>query len=630
MPIRLKHKINYFFVHLDEYCCIVENDRQRSRNNMSVERALISRFAIGICLSLCLSGCGDQTASDSVPAADKTTVRQLSHGQVIGFKADGGAHIWRGIPFGASTAGANRWRAPRPVAAWDGVRKALKPATPCPQFSREESSAGELIGAEDCLSLNVFAPPDAQGRDLPVMIWIHGGANVWGSANEQDGSNLATEQDVMVITVQYRLGPLGFFAHQAIRDSAVEPLDRAANFALLDLIAALQWVQNEISAFGGDPNNVTIFGESAGGQNIAALVGSPLAKGLFHRAIMQSGGFDSVSLAEAELANSEFFNPSSVVVEKLGFEGFDGKQTANALRLAPLADLFKTYATKEEAVNARTRYNDGTPYFPNIPAIISDGITLPLTPLRLLLADRTNFNAVPMIMGTNRDELKALFQGDPKLVKKHLGLFPAARNQQRYDLISEYASRLWRIHAVDDPAIIMASAGHKDVWAYRFDWDESGSIGMTDFAKLLGASHGFEMPFIFNGFNDFSENPEYIFPKEYAASRNALSTTMAEYWASFARTGTPNAPSGPEWPRYSQDDTFRLIHFDSERDKGVGILSGTDSMTRWIADLQKDQRVSNADLCALLEVLETYVDGNVIPTGSRDRIDALRRSRCGP
>ncbi|WP_243457297.1 carboxylesterase/lipase family protein [Parasphingorhabdus cellanae] len=587
------------------------------------------RIAAAITLCLGLAACGNPSEAATEPKPDVGTQLTLNQGSLIGFKAENGAHVWLGIPFAESTAGQNRWRAPRPVSAWDGIRPATTFAPSCPQFSREESDAGELIGSEDCLYLNVYAPPDAQGRDLPVMIWIHGGANVWGAASERDGSKLAVDQNVILVTVQYRLGPLGFFAHEALRDTADKPLDRAANFALLDLIASLKWVGREIATFGGNPDNVTIFGESAGGQNIAALIGSPLAKGLFHKAIMQSGGFDSASLDQAEFANSDFYNPSSVVIDKLGYRDFGSKETAKALRKTSLADLFATYATKAEAAKPRLRYNDGTPEFPNIPAVISDGVTLPKAPLRSLLSDQETFNSVPMIMGTTRDELKALFQADPKLVKKRLGLFPAARNQRRYDLISEYTSRLWRIHAVDQPAAIISRAGHNEIWAYRFDWDESGSVGMTDLAKLLGASHGFEAPFIFGTFDVFTDNSKYLFPPKNAESRNALSATMMEYWASFARGGQPLAQTGPEWPRYTENESQpKIMRFDSEEDKGISVLTGADSMDKWISDLQNDQKVSRADRCAILDVLTTYRDGNVIPPPARVQIDALRKSRC--
>ncbi|MEP2103816.1 MAG: carboxylesterase family protein [Parasphingorhabdus sp.] len=589
---------------------------------------MISRIAAGIALSLCLAACGNLSEAAAEPVKDADTLLALSQGQLIGFKASNGAHVWRGIPFGASTAGQNRWRAPRPVSAWSDIKSATKFGPPCPQFSREKSNAGELIGSEDCLYLNVYTPPNAQGRDLPVMVYIHGGANVWGTGSDNDGSKLAVEQNIILVTVQYRLGPLGFFAHQSLRKTATQPLDRAANFALLDLIANLTWVRDEISVFGGDPSNVTIFGESAGGQNIAALIGSPLATGLFHQAIMQSGGFDSVSLDKAEFENSDFFNPASVVINKLGHQDLDNKETAAALRQTSLADLFATYATREEAAETRIRYNDGTPEFPNIPAIISDGVSLPKAPLRSLLSDQETFNAVPMIMGTNRDELKALFQSDPKLVEKKLGLFPAARNQHRYDLISEYASRLWRIHTVDEPAAMMDRAGHKDIWAYRFDWDESGSVGMTDLSKLLGASHGFEIPFVFGTFDDFADGSKYLFPSKHAASRGALSAAMGQYWTSFARDGQPKAESGPAWPRYTSGSSHQLIRFDSERDNGIGTLPGLDSMKLWIADLQQDKRMSPSDQCAILNVFKTYRDGNVIPSAARRQIHALGQSQC--
>ncbi len=184
---------------------------------------------------------------------------------------------------------------------------------------------GDLYGSEDCLKLDVYAPNGAgpDNADRPVMVWIHGGSNTWGFASQYDGSKLAQEQDVVVVVIQYRLGPLGFFAHPQIDEG------EGANFALLDHVAALQWVAAEIGQFGGDPDNVTIFGESAGGQNVAALLASPLASGLYHRAVVQSGFFDSTPLDEAQEGTENSAIPAA---ERM----LSGEATAYALRNAPL------------------------------------------------------------------------------------------------------------------------------------------------------------------------------------------------------------------------------------------------------------------------------------------------------
>ena len=247
----------------------------------------------------------------------------MAQGELIGFTAENGAHIWRGVPYGEDTSGKNRWRAPRPAPVWDGVREATAFAPVCPQIATpftpiEGFVLGELEGSEDCLAMDIYAPSDAVGRSLPVMVWIHGGSNVSGASQMYIGDRLAANEDVIVISVQYRLGPLGWFSHQALRDSADTFEDTSANFGTLDLIASLKWVRDNITAFGGDPDRVTIFGESAGGHNVATLLGSPLAEGLFHQAIIQSGSFDSVSVSDAEGQSGSLTNASRDVAKRLG------------------------------------------------------------------------------------------------------------------------------------------------------------------------------------------------------------------------------------------------------------------------------------------------------------------------
>lgn len=588
----------------------------------------VRRFSLYVACAL-LASCAPAAEEEiSPPVESADTVRQLSAGEIIGYQAESSAHVWLGVPFAASTTSDNRWKAPRPVEPWSETRSAIEFAPACPQFSRDENTAGQLLGSEDCLYLNIYAPPNAQGKDLPVMLWIHGGGNVWGSADEYDASNLVVNENVIVVTVQYRLGPLGYFAHESIRETADTALDKAANFALLDLLASLEWVQTEIREFGGNPENVTIFGESAGGHNVAALLGSPLAKGLFHRAIIQSGGFNSVSLADAENRTGNFFNPSSVVVEKLGHGGSSNEVVAKALRDTSVTDFFGVYASTEEAAEARISFDDGEKKFPDIPIMITDGVTLPEQPLRSLFSSVDTFNAVPIITGTNRDELKLFFLASPDLIKMRFGLFPVPRNQEQYDLVAEYSSRLWRIHAVDDPAKQMAAAGHADVWGYRFDWDESGSILFTDFSKLFGAGHAMEIPFVFYNFNDFMVEAKHLFPEKYADSRNALGAAMGQYWASFARDGNPTSSLGPAWPRYAEEETAQIMRFDSERDAGIGVIKGADSIDSWIQDLVVDPRFSDSDFCLFLTEMGTFEDGNVVTPETKAKLDETYNKRC--
>ncbi len=536
--------------------------------------------------------------------AIKETLRTTSAGETIGFVSDKGAHTWLGIPFANSPEGKNRWRSPKTVKAWQGVYQALEFSEPCVQFSTDEKTKNQVIGSEDCLYLNIFAPTDAKNKALPVMLWVHGGGNVWGKASDYDGSNLAINENVIVVTVQYRLGPLGYFAHSALRNTAESYEDKAANFAHLDIIKSLQWLQKNIKTFGGNPNNITLFGESAGGHNTVALMGSPLAKGLFHRAIIQSGGFASISLQDAESSNSKAFNPSEIVLQKLQIREEADQDKVLALQAKSTQEIFNVYSNKQgsETDSSKRLKNEGQTYT-NMPLVISDGITLPKSPLEEAFSSTDTFNAVPLIMGTNRDEMKLFFMGDPNLIEKKYWVFPVAKDQRTFDLTAEYASRLWRIHSVDEPALQMAKAGHKDVWAYRFDWDESGTIGPTDLSKLLGAAHAMEIPFVFNDFDSNPINTEAAFPKKNRASQIELGSIMGAYWASFARDGYPGKQP-VYWPRYTENDKVTLIRFDSSNDAGVGPIYGADSLKKLTKDLITDSRMKTKERCKMLGLLD--------------------------
>lgn len=522
-----------------------------------------------------LSGCSGQPAPPPAPSPAAETVRQTAGGEVIGFVAENGVLVWRAIPFAAPPVGDLRWRAPRPPARWEGRREALEYASACPQLtnvfnSGEGVKPGELQGAEDCLYLNILAPagtkPDAQ---LPVMVWIHGGGNVWGSAAQYDPSNLVANENVIIVSVQYRLGPLGWFAHEALRESAETAEDASPNFGTLDLIASLQWVKANIAGFGGDPARVTIFGESAGGQNVATLLASPLAKGLFERAIMQSGYLDSVSVADAEKGQENSPDAENAPTKVAARAG---AADAAALRALKLDALYAAYTLDESG-------------YLNLPRVASDGIVIPEAGLRATFATPGGFNAVPLISGTNRDEMKLFQIVDPRLVTRWFGLFPAAKDQAFYDRLAYYQSRLWRIRSIDEPLSAMTAAGHGDVWGYRFDWDEGGSFLMTDLKKLLGAAHGLEIPFVFNRFKLLGRLDPVMYARKTAADREALSRDMGARWAAFARDGEP----GADWPRWGEG---RIKRFDDAADKGPAILDGADSVDALIADLAADMALS--------------------------------------
>ena len=457
------------------------------------------------------------------------------------------------------------------------VRESLDNAPWCPQIrgplddgsSADAVPMGELMGQEDCLYLNIYAPATAANDGgLPVMMWIHGGSNTWGRAEQYDPSAFAAQENVIIAVVQYRLGPLGWFAHPALRASAESGDDRSVNFGVLDQIAALHWLRDNAAAFGGNSGNITIFGESAGGRNVAALVASRRASGLFHKAIIQSGLFDSVPLVEAERGSDQ---AATVIAHRLGAED------AASLRAVATADLFKAYPA-------------GEAFDP--PQLIEDGVVLPRGGIRAALTSPTTFNAVPIITGTNKDETKLWNILNPDLVRWRFGLIPQARDPEFFDLLSSYQSRLWRAVAVDEPAAQMVAGGHRDVWTYRFDWDEGRTYFGANFGQLFGAAHGLEIPFVFGQFRFLGDADKYIFTKANANGRAALSKAMMYHWAEFARHGTP----GGDWPRWSADGP-NLLLLDSPAGGGVRMVSDDETADRVLADLRNDPRLTPGQRC---------------------------------
>ncbi|MGX6649117.1 carboxylesterase/lipase family protein [Maricaulaceae bacterium MS644] len=552
---------------------------------------MIRRFTLAAALgALALTACESEPAAPP-PTADPALTRAVTGGEIVGYvDGDTGAHVWLGTPFAASAGGDNRWRGPQPVEPWTGARETLTHSAACPQITNALNAEatgtepGQLTGSEDCLYLDVYAPaPQESGGPRPVMLWIHGGANVWGSASQYDGAQLAVDQGVVVVVVQYRLGPLGFFSHPALEDGASD-LSGAANFALLDQIAALEWVRDNAAAFGGDPETVTIFGESAGGHNVAGLLASPLAAGLFHRAIIQSGLTDVVSLADARDGSDVAAVPAS-----RRFTGIDNPG-ADDLRAAPLQAVYDAYAG-----------DDG---LRDMPRMIADGVTIPEDGLIAALSSPATFNAVPIITGTNKDEMKLFNVFDPALSARWFGVIIRTPDPDFFEAASEYQSRLWRALAVDEVAQTLTEGGHEPVFAYRFDWDEGGSLAFMDLSRLLGAAHAMEIPFVFNHFEFFGRLDSALFNDENAQGRQAVAESMGAYWANFARTGDPASAGGPDWPAW--ENTGRLMRFDTPSDGGVEVIEGRETLEAIAEDLSEDARLTAEQRCFIFERLTTW------------------------
>ncbi|MEN8158682.1 MAG: carboxylesterase family protein, partial [Myxococcota bacterium] len=350
------------------------------------------RRAASLFLLVLTLSCGLRPEEEPPRVAADETRRTTALGDVVGAIGSEDTHAWYGIPFAKPPTDERRWRAPAPAEPWTGVREALLDPAACPQpapILGVGDNPDGTQGDEDCLYLNVFAPPFASdavpsaGDRRPVMVWIHGGGNSIGDARLYDGGFLAAAHGVIVVAVQYRLGPLGWLRHAALRAGA-DAQDASGNYGTLDLIESLRWVRANIAAFGGDPERVTVFGESAGGRNTFTMIQSPLAKGLFQRAIVQSGGLSSPTFAEAENLTTDpepghENSGSELVLRLLEAHGGGADREATLAKAASLGDAgvaqFLRERTPGELLAAYTGSSGmGLLRFPQI---FPDGTVLP-------------------------------------------------------------------------------------------------------------------------------------------------------------------------------------------------------------------------------------------------------------
>lgn len=508
---------------------------------------------------------------------------------------------WLGIPYAQAPMGSLRWKAPRSLENENDQVKAIEFSNPCPQvesISIDKKGEGEFLGSEDCLFLNIFAPKNiGSDKKLPVMFWIHGGGNTSGEAGSYDFSKLAAAHDLVIVSINYRLGFLGWFYHPSFAATSNDQGDKSGNFGTLDQIMALKWVRKNIEDFGGDKNNVTIFGESAGGHNVFALLSSPLAKGLFHKAISQSGATNSFSTKEAsqffDNKESSLLTSSKEVISKLlvasgkskdSFEANIAQESMNEFKLMEemqsieLGEIFKVYKEIENSKQAGKKM---------IPRVLSDGYVLPKRGLKY--NKKSYYNDVPVIFGTNRDETKLFAAMQSDYSTSVFNRLVIIRNQEMYDLTANYASNNWKISAVDNPARAMISSGKQDVFAYRFDWDEQGKLLWMDFSKIFGAAHVMEIPFI-TGTMKLLGIERFMFNNENLPDAIRLSIAMQSYWAEFAYNGSPGKGRDNSLPAWSSWSTSgdKIMILDSENDQGIVMkdfeLNRLDEFKRLYAD----------------------------------------------
>jgi para-nitrobenzyl esterase len=449
-----------------------------------------------------------------------------------------GVRGFKGIPYAAPPVGALRWRPPRRVEPWSGVRPTDAFGANSMQGVVFDDIDPRLHGiSEDCLYLNVWTPSLDSPEPLPVMVWIHGGGFVVGSGSEPryDGANLAAK-GIVVVTLNHRLNALGFLAHPELTGES--PDGASGNYGMLDLVAALRWVSRNIRAFGGDPNQVTIAGESAGSMAVSALMASPMARGLFARAIGESGalfpspGRSAISLGEAERAGVKF-------TRELG-----------------AASLIELRAMSAEAILAASPGADVRPFRP-----IVDGYFLPRPPAEIF-ADGAQ-NDVPLLAGWNKDEgfnFSLLKRGGEKSYAElaraifgertdaALALYPCGAPETDKASARALGGDLVIIHGTWAWIEAQKKTGRSEIYRYRFDrapLTPEGWFGATPSAEA-GAFHAGELLYVFDNLHAFAW--------KITETDHAIAAMTSAYWVNFVRKGDPNGPGLPAWPSYREGD----------------------------------------------------------------------------
>jgi para-nitrobenzyl esterase len=580
-----------------------------------------------------LVACGSAKPEPAKP--DSSSTRNLGAAELTGIAGHYQNHAWLGIRYAKAPAGELRFRAPQALEP-EGSHAALAFGAPCPQiahpFGVTTAEPGTPVGAEDCLFLNVYAPhmsaAEAAAAHLPVMVWFHGGSNVVGHAGGYDGGNLAQTNNVIVVTANYRLGPLGWFRHAALREGS-SPEDASGNYGTLDQIEALRWVKRHVAAFGGDPENVTIFGESAGARDVIALLVVPQARGLFQRAIAESGSVRIQDAREAEAfkADGGHRNSANEVLARLLIADGKAKDVAGARavleKMAPSA--IANYLRGKEAQQLIAAYTtESTESMGDIPNVFGEGTVVPVEPVLAHFASG-DYNHVPVMLGTNHDENKTFMMNDPRYTRKFTPLYMRLRDPERYDAIARALSLTWKVSGADAPAAALAASGG-EAYVYRFDWDEEPSVFGADLSRMLGAGHGIEIAFVFGHF-DLGPTSKFIFPESTRATREALSKRMMGYWAEFARSGKPGKghddSGGAEWLAFGNaPDSRNFMVFDTDAGGGVRVEHGMMDVDTVLATVTGDSRLRNAEeRCdALRQVVRTspMLDKNTYPERVRD------------
>lgn len=494
-----------------------------------------------------------------------------------------GALAWLGIPYAMPPVDKLRWKAPREVEPWPATLSVREFNSSSVQLVQ-----GSRSGSEDCLYLNIWRP-EHEESGLPVFVFLHGGGNISGSGRDFQSGLLANETNSIVVTVNYRLGAMGFFRHPSLRTG--DPLDDSGNYGLLDILHALRWVQKNIASFGGNPGNVTLAGQSAGARNALAAYISPLGQGLFHKLFVMSGGLTTVTCEQGESKANDIL--ASLLLKSGAATNYD---EAREWLLTQSADSISDFLYIQEAASFAETISDTGLRMSAFPHLFEDGAVIPRGGFENL--NKNGLPCLPMVLGSTASEFSgfALMDGCFLPQVQSGQLTSNEELKMLYEAAVRYGSELYAAFNVEQVAESFKSwIPEMPIFGYRFGWGLQDGVIDPSIRFLIGAAHGSDLPFYTGDFTDVMNNfPTGFITEHNEPGRMKLSSLMRSYLRRFMYTGDPNGEGLPAWKRWTDDSqSSEMMYLDANADQAVVQMNKKLAINDILSRMETDSRLSS-------------------------------------
>lgn len=550
------------------------------------------KWVVLVTTFLTLAGCNQQNSTES-NATDVTSeniassetlasdllIRETQFGSVMGYEEDE-ALIWQGIPYGGDTSGENRWQAPTDPQPWSETLDATQAGVVALQ-----AGADGVTGSEDALNLDIYRPNN-ETEDLPVLVYIHGGNNQTGQAQEISGKSFVSSQDAIVVSVNYRLGPLGFNPLPALKTGSDE--ENSGNYAMLDLAKSLDWIRANIGEFGGDSNNITVSGFSAGGRDVMAMLISPLFEGKFDKAISFSGG---MTIADEEKSQDIFAESIAPLVVEDGVKN-DEDQAKKWLLTSD--EEVKDYLYNLDGIRLVGLMSNAGIRMDVFPHLYNDGTVIPTEGF-----DTETYNSVPLIMLTGEQEFSLFSRFDPYFAEAVSdGSIDTDQDiSGQYDFVNKYGGQLYSLFNLEDSAIKMSSNYNAPIYGMEILFGENPDYISEEMAKI-GSFHGVFVPLLDT---DSESYAELVTDSYESQGAKELSVMFQNYIYEFISSGNPNGENLTEWTEWQKDADENILFLDADDSVAIAKMGKKEfDYASVLAAIENDRSITEEQKADLL------------------------------